>query len=312
MARRRTTRSRTTKKRASQRLRGDAAAPFLAHVRELRTRLLWVAITVALFAGIGWLIQNQLINWLLAPAGEQQFIYTTVGGGINFVIQLSIYVGLAGAIPVAVYHILRFIEPVMKRRDGKLVLRLTVASALLALVGVAFGYYVGLPAAIHFLSGMLTGNGQIEALLTLNDYLSFVMIYLAGSALIFQLPVILFFINHIKPLKLRGLMKAQRWIILGAFIVAAIITPTPDLTNMLIVALPIILIYQLSIVFIWLYNHHSRIRQIEQLAARDAEERARREQIESVTLHLAEPLRNGTIMDLKPPKKPAPGQAPDA
>ena len=311
MARRRATKSRTTK-RTSPRLHGDAAAPFLTHVRELRARLLWVAVAVALFAGLGWLLQNQLINWLLAPAGEQQFIYTTVGGGINFVIQLSIYVGLAGAIPVGVYQILRFIEPIMKRRDGKLVLRLTIASSLLAILGVAFGYYVGLPAAIHFLSGMLTGNGQIEALLTLGDYLSFVMIYLAGSALIFQLPVILFFINHIKPLRLRGLMRAQRWIILGAFIVAAIITPTPDLTNMLIVALPIILIYQLSIVFIWLYNRYSRIRHIEQLAARDAEERARREQIKPVVLNLAEPLQNRTTMDLKPPKKTTPRQPPEA
>lgn len=284
----------------------------MAHMRELRTRLLWVAAAITLFAGVGWLLQDQIIAWLLAPAGEQRFIYTTVGGGINFVIQLSIYVGLAGAIPVAVYQILRFIEPIMKRRDSKLVLRLTVASSLLAVLGVAFGYYIGLPAAIHFLSGMLTGNGQIEALLTLSDYLSFIMIYLAGSALIFQLPVILFFINHIKPLRLRGLMRAQRWIILGAFVVAAIITPTPDLTNMLIVALPIILIYQFSIVFIWLYNRHSRIRRIEQLAARDAEERARREQIESVTVNLAEPLRNGTIMDLKPTKKSAAKQTPEA
>lgn len=274
--------------------------------------MLWVAGVIVLFAGLGWLLQDQLITWLLAPAGGQQFIYTTVGGGINFVIQLSIYVGLAGAIPMGVYQILRFIEPIMKRRDGKLVLRLTVASALLAMLGVAFGYYVGLPAAIHFLSGMLTGNGQIEALLTLSDYLSFVMIYLAGSALIFQLPVILFFINHIKPLKLRGLMRAQRWIILGSFIVAAIITPTPDLTNMLIVALPIILIYQLSIVFIWAFNRYSRMHQIEHLAALDAAERARREQIQSVTLNLAEPLQNGTVMDLKPPKKPVPAPKSEA
>lgn len=311
MARRRATKSRTTK-RASPRLHGDVAAPFLAHVQELRRRLLWVAITIALFAGLGWLLQNQLINWLLAPAGEQRFIYTTVGGGINFVIQLSMYVGLSGAIPVAVYQVLRFIEPIMKRRDGKLVLRLTVASSLLAILGVMFGYYIGLPAAIHFLSGMLTGNGQIEALLTLSDYLSFVMIYLAGSALIFQLPVVLFFINYMKPLGLRGLMRAQRWIILGAFIVAAIITPTPDLTNMLIVALPIILIYQLSIAFIWLYNRHSRLRMVERLAARDAEERARREQIAPVPLNLAKPLQSGTIMDLKPPKNPRPAPKPEA
>jgi sec-independent protein translocase protein TatC len=159
---------------------------------------------------------------------------------------------------------------------------------------------------------MLTGNGQIEALLTLTDYLSFVMIYLAGSALIFQLPVVLFFINNIKALKLRGLMRAQRWIILGSFIAAAVITPTPDLTNMLIVALPIILIYQLSIVFIWLYNRYSRIRHIEQLAARDAEERARREQIQPVNLNFAEPLRSGTTMDLKPSKNPTSGTKPKA
>lgn len=252
----------------------------MAHVQELRRRLVWIALFVVGGALIGYALQEQLTNWLLAPAANQQFIYTTPAGGLNFILQTSIYFGLAISVPVIIYHVLRYIEPLVRRRSKHFVLRSTLASVGLAAGGMAFGYFVGLPAAMHFLAGMLSSNDHIEALLSLDNYLSFVTIYLVGSALIFQVPVILFFINRIKPLSFKRLMKFQRWVILGAFIVAAIITPTPDLMNQAIIAVPIIALYQLSILLVWGYNRYSRQLIATQLRKQDAEARNRRESME--------------------------------
>lgn len=266
---------------------GDEPRPFLAHVHELRRRLMWIALSVVGWSVVGYVLQDYLISWLLAPAANQQFIYTTPGGGLNFLLQASIYFGVALSIPVLIYHVLGFIEPLVQRRNKHFVLRSTLWSVLLASFGIAFGYFVGLPAAMHFLAGMLSSNQHIEALLTLSDYLSFVTVYLAGSALIFQVPIIMFFINRIKPLSFARLMKSQRWIILGAFIVAAIITPTPDLMNQAIIALPIILLYQLSIIMVWWYNRRSGQLARQVLSKRDEAERKRRQNLDYVEERIA-------------------------
>src|SRR5690606_20255917 len=113
-----------------------------------------------------------------------------------------------------------------------------------------------LPAALHFLSNFSTGS--VTSLISANEYFNFVMIYVACFALLFQMPLIIAFINKITPLTPRLLMKKQRFVILGSFIVAAIITPTPDPLNQTLMALPIIGLYQSSIGVVWQSNRRTR------------------------------------------------------
>lgn len=231
--------------------------PFYEHIQEARNRLGVIAISVVLFSIAGYLIQKPLIEFLLNPAENQQFIYTTPGGGLNFLIQVCVYFGIALSLPVFIYQLLKFSEPLFKRRDQMFIFKSTLFSAVLALSGMAFGYYVGLPAALHFLSGQFKSD-QIEALLTISDYLSFVTVYLTGAAVMFQLPLVLLFINRITPLNPRKLLSGERWVIVGAFIAAAIITPTPDLINQSIIAGPIILTYQIGVILVWWQNKRSK------------------------------------------------------
>ena len=255
-------------------------APFLQHVLELRRRLVWIVLSIIVFSFIGYLIQGPIIDWLLKPAADQKFIYTTPGGGINFILQISFYFGVAVSLPIAFYHLFRFIEPLLKKNDNAFIIKCTLFSVVLAASGIGFGYYVGLPAAMHFLESQLKGNSHIEALLTLNDYLSFVTVYLAGAAIMFQLPVIVLFINRITPLNPKKLLKGERWVILISFIVAAIITPTPDLFNQSIVAVPIILIYQLGIVLVWFQNRYSKHQRVQRLFKEDRKRQEIRNKIE--------------------------------
>jgi hypothetical protein len=125
-------------------------------------------------------------------------------------------------------------------------------STFFAAAGVCFAYFVSLPAALHFLTNFDLGN--IQAMLTVDSYLSFVITYLLGAALLFQIPLLLLIINTMTPLKPSKLMKLQRYVIVGAFILAAIISPTPDIMNQTFLALPIIGMYQLGVVLVWLRN----------------------------------------------------------
>ena len=267
---------------------------FADHIQEFRNRLLVVAVFVVLFSGIGYAIQQPLIKFLLHPAADQQFIYTTPGGGLNFLIQVCIYFGIALSLPAIVYQILKFMEPLFKRRDQNFIMQSTLFSAFLAVSGMAFGYYIGLPAALHFLSGQFQ-NDQVEALLTITDYLSFVTVYLTGAAVMFQLPLVLLLINRITPLSPKKLLQGEKWVILGAFIAAAIITPTPDMINQSIIAGPIILTYQVGVFLVWWQNKRSKRDIIHKLRSND----------KAIQQHRWEIAKTATILPANPTDIPS-------
>jgi len=251
--------TKTNRKRAAlPRPTYDHRKPFVEHLHELRKRALYVIASIFVFSLAAYFVQERIVNFLLRPSHHQQFIYTSPGGGINFLFQVCTYVGITLSIPVILRQVLRFLEPIVTDSTRRLVLRYSIFSALLAFLGIGFGYFIGLPIALHFLSHQFTTT-QIHPLFTLQEYMSFVTVYLIGSALFFQIPLVVLFINRIKPLPPRRLLHLERYIIVGAFIVAMIMAPTPNLIDQLIIAGPIIIIYQMSIVLVWRQN---RIRKL--------------------------------------------------
>lgn len=251
--------------------------PFIAHVHELRKRLFYIGVSVGVFGAAAISIQELLARILLKPAGDQQFIYTTPGGGFDFVFKLCLYTGLACSIPVIVYQLIQYLQPLVKQQTRRFVVVCSFWSSALALFGISFGYFAGLPAAMHFLLKSFSSE-QIQALISIQSYMNFVLVYLLGSALLFQLPLILLVINKLKPLKPKTLMKQQRWVIVGAFILGAIISPTPDIQNQLMLSGPVILMYQFSILLIWLINRRGRrSKKVVALMQKDAEVRAARQ-----------------------------------
>lgn len=224
---------------------------FLDHVHELRRRLFWVIGVIITASSAAYPFLDYVIKIVTAPLSGQQLYYLTPVGGMSFSIKLCVFIGVIVAVPVIMYHLYRFLEPIMGewRRSAVFYVGL---SSLLAVSGILFAYYLSLPGALRFLTGL--NLDHIQAMLTVDSYLSFVMTYLLGSALLFQIPLLLVIINTMTPLKPNKLMKSQRYVIVAAFIIAAIISPTPDLMNQLIFALPIIAMYELGVIMVWLQN----------------------------------------------------------
>lgn len=219
---------------------------FLEHIYELRSRLFWIVATIILASAAGFQFKDQLIAVVMDPLHGQKLVYLTPGGGFGFIFTLAIYFGVLIAIPVIVYHVYRFLQPLLKEASRKLIVSFMLLSCLLAAAGAAFGYFVTIPAALDFLA-TFAGDAVIPNL-TAESYLNFVVAYILGLAVLFQLPLLLFLFDHVKRFPPGSLLSSQRYVIIGATVAAAIITPTPDAINMAIVAVPIIAIYQLGVV----------------------------------------------------------------
>lgn len=233
------------------------ALPLIEHVRELRRRLFYVAGCVVVGSLAAYAVQSRIVSVLLRPSHGQHFIYTSPLGGINFLFSVCLDVGLVIATPVIIYQVLAFLQPIMRDTTRRFLILSATAAGIVAVGGVTFGYYVGLPSTLHLLLHQFT-TIQIRPLITIQSYMQFVALYLLGSALMFQLPLILIIINRIKPLKPSGLLKYERHLIAGAFIIAFIMDPTPNIIGQMVVVVPVILMYQVGIFIIWRLNKYTR------------------------------------------------------
>ncbi len=231
-------------------------APLAEHLQELKRRLIYVAVSIALGSALAYSVEPHLIAVLLRPSHGEHFVYTSPMGGVNFIFTVCIYVGIAISIPVIVYNLLQFLLPLMRSTTSRFIYACSIASGLVALCGILFGYYAGLPAALNFLLHQFHSN-QVSALISIQSYFSFVTAYMVGAAIMFQLPLILIIINRITPLKPSQMFKAERAVILFAFIAAFIMNPTPNVIDQLLVIIPIVIMYQMGIGMVWLINRRN-------------------------------------------------------
>jgi sec-independent protein translocase protein TatC len=214
------------------------------HIKELRNRSFCVALVFLVGSSLAYNYRDPLIKFMLQPLDGQKLVYLNPGGGFSFIFQVTMYVGIALAIPVLLYNLYRFVAPILPkqaRRSSALVL---FSSIFLLIAGMTFGYVYAIPGALKFLTAF--AGDYISASLTADSYLNFVLAYTAGLGILFQLPLILVFVHWIHPLTPGGLLKFERYAVVIAFVLAALITPTPDVINQAVIAAPIIVMYQLG------------------------------------------------------------------
>jgi sec-independent protein translocase protein TatC len=293
--------------------------PFFAHVQELRQRLFLSLLAIILGSSLGFYLRQHLVEAVQSPLG-QPIYYQSPIGGLSFLIKICFFFGVLVSIPFLLWQLFRFLEPAMARSSRRFLMGTISASILLVAAGVSLGYFVSLPSSLQFLQGF--DQGGIQSLISADQYLSFVLLYLTGFALLFQLPLVMLIINRITPLRPGQLMAQQGHVILAIFVAAAILTPTPDPINQIVVAVPVIGLYQVSIVLIWWANRPKRRRRISPVAAeapRKTEEAAavaalsapaelESSAVESTPWH-ADSAQPATLHYVQPPPPPAPIRA---
>lgn len=243
------------------------ATKVFEHIRELRIRLT-VSLIALVAAGIGvYLLYEPLFSLIRAPL-DAPLYYSTPAGSFAFVMKICLMGALTVTIPVIIYNLIMFIRPAFKKVIPlRRVYLTTLFSAMLALCGVAFGFAFIIPGALHFFAGFQTDG--LSALISADSYLGFVTNVVITFILVFQLPLVIAFIDTITPLTPKKLLSFEKWVILGSLIISFLVPFALDITTSLLIALPIVVLYNLSILIVMM--QHARAKRHARALARKAQ-----------------------------------------
>ena len=227
-----------------------ARMSFFEHLVELRKRIINSLLAVGLGMVLGLLVSNRVIDFIVQPMLvalrahhlEDRLYYPSPATPISLYINLGLYVGVVVAMPFVLYQVWLFVAPGLYKHERRAVLGFVVSSMILFLCGMAFGYYVMLPQVLTFLIGF-AGRLPLAPLIDVNEYFDFILIVLVGLGVIFELPVLIFILSLFGIVTPKFLLKNFRYAMLVITIVAAVVTPTPDATTMLIFMAPMVLLY---------------------------------------------------------------------
>lgn len=219
--------------------------PLLSHLEEFRKRLVLCAI-VFFIAVLACLSQAEwAADRLMEKASGFQFVYITPTELVLSYLRLSLIGGAVLSFPVILYHILMFIWPGLVRREKSACILTLIAGLLLFCVGVVFAFEIVIPLALVFFAGLNSGQ-LISAMVSIDSYLGFLCTTLVTFGIVFEMPVAVVLLTKIGLLTPELLRKNRKFAVLGIFIVAALITP-PDVTSQLLVAIPMLALFEVSL-----------------------------------------------------------------
>jgi sec-independent protein translocase protein TatC len=221
----------------------------LQHLEELRNRILWSLVALVVVFLPCWYFIEPICDFLEAPikpflTDGQELAVTSVTEAFLVKFKVAALVSLFLAAPWVLYQLWRFVAPGLYRREKMYAVPFIGAGTLFFLAGGAFAYYVAFPMAVEFLLGM---GERYMLLITARSYLGFLMTMMLGLGLMFELPIFIFLLCAIGVTTPRFLMRHFRWAVVLIFTAAAIITPTPDMVNLMLFALPTLALYLLGV-----------------------------------------------------------------
>ena len=223
----------------------DKKVTVLSHLLELRTRLIRSLIAVAIASVLAFIFYDWIFYILKLPAEGINLIYIEMTEMIGTIMKVCLAAGIILAMPYLVYHGIMFVSPALTAKEKKYVYLILPWIALMFLGGVAFGYFILIPPATRFLTSFGADIATPE--IRIGNYIALVTRLLLAIGFVFELPVITTFLARLGVLKPKWLSDHRRTAIIFAFILAAIITPTFDPINQSLVAIPLIVLYEMSI-----------------------------------------------------------------
>jgi sec-independent protein translocase protein TatC len=222
----------------------------LDHLDELRRRL-FASIIAIFIAFVGcWYFSPTIFHWLQQPIldvlpAEDKLAFTDLAGPFMLYIKVALLSAIFVASPFLLLQVWLFLRPGLYRRERRLAVPFIFFTSLFFFAGGAFGYLVAFPMVVNFLLGV---GEDFKQVVTIQAYFSMMSKILLGLGVVFEMPMLMFFLARLGVVNARQLLKGFRWAVLGIFVTAAIITPTPDIATQTVFAVPMILLYLLGVV----------------------------------------------------------------
>jgi len=232
---------------------------FFEHLEELRRRIIYCVIAVAVAFFVGWwkaerifaFMQGPIVTALHAHKLDEKLVYTNPVDPFNMYLKVALIAGLFIASPFVLYQVWAFVAPGLYRNERRYVLPFLFSTVGLFLAGGAFGYKMVYPAALDFLIGY---GAQFQPMITIHEYTNLFLTVILGMGIVFEMPILIFFLALMGIVSAGWMWRNVRYSILVIFIIAAIVTPTTDVLNMCIFAAPMVALYVLSIAIAWIVH----------------------------------------------------------
>jgi sec-independent protein translocase protein TatC len=233
-------------------MENDAKQPFMSHLEELRKRLVICAIAVGVGFVVAYFFAEELFQVLIMPLRSnmeegRQLIFTSLPEMFFAYLKTALVTGVLAAAPLIFYQLYMFVAPGLYRHERSLVVPFVISSTLLFVGGSLFGYFVVFPFGFRFFLGFATD--QIQALPSVKEYFSFAVKLLFAFGLVFELPVVAFFLGKLGIVTPDLMRRKRKYAILLVFAMAAILTP-PDVVTQCMMAGPLIILYEISILVV--------------------------------------------------------------
>ena len=233
----------------------DSKMPLLDHLIELRSRLLWSFLALAIAFGVSLYFARPIFGFLVQPllaSGQTKLIYTAIFEAFFVEIKVAFFAATFFSFPVFATQLWRFVAPGLYSKEKRAFLPFLLATPVLFITGASMAYFMAIPVALEYLLGFggTVGGVEQQALPGVDNYLNFVMKFIFGFGISFLLPVLLMLLERAGIVTLEQLKSARRYAIVGAFAIAAVLTP-PDVVSQLLLAIPLCILYELALIAIW-------------------------------------------------------------
>jgi len=243
----------------------------LDHLDELRRRLVSGLIAFTVTFLVCFAFAKQIYAFLAQPIYRflpegTKLVFLGITDPFILYIKVAALAGIFLGSPIIFYQIWAFVAPGLYQKEKRLAVPFIFFGSLLFLGGGAFGYYVAFPFAVEFLLGV---GEQFQPTITVTNYLSFLMTVILGLGVMFEMPTLIFLLSRLGVVTPRFLLRHFRWAVLIIFVIAALITPTPDIVNLCIFAVPTLGLYLVGVAVAWMFGPKRKEGEAETVAARE-------------------------------------------
>jgi sec-independent protein translocase protein TatC len=238
----------TNPNKTEDQVNGDIEMSFLDHIEELRWRIIYSLIGVLIFTIAAWIFIDPIIEVvLLKPARDANASLQNLRpfGQLFLYVQVAIVVGIVVSLPNIFYQLWQFITPALKKREQKYIIWIVFFSTFCFLSGIAFAYFVMLPLTMKFAAQF--GTAEIANEFAIDEYMSIIISVMLAAGLVFELPMISFFLSRLGILTPTFMRKYRRHSFVIILILSAFLTPGADPVSQVILAVPLVLLYEISI-----------------------------------------------------------------
>lgn len=221
----------------------DSARPLTHHLEELRWRIIASLLWTLAFAGVAYFYFDPILSWLAKPVGE--FVFTTPTEAFFIRLKISMGVGVVVSFPFYLFQLWRFVEVALKWKERSLLVTVVPAASLLFFIGMALSLFGVAPIAVKFLLNF--SSPHLRPMISLDAYVSFLLWMMIGFGVFFQLPLVIVVLTKAGVVNPHELGLYRKHVLVGILVVAALLTPGPDVFSQMMLSAPSYILFELSL-----------------------------------------------------------------